>query len=257
MKPYAAPARLMRLFRRACATLAVGVIALPAAHAEEISVLSTGAVTGPVTALAAEYQKKTGNTVKLEFGTAGQVEKKVAAGAKPDLLISTADRIAAQPGVAMDRVRPLGSVRIGVAKSSDARKPDLESVDGFRSTLLEARTVAYSNPAGGATTGVHFAHVIDGLGLTHDLADKRILANDGFDVIRRVASGEAELGIAPVSEILMVAPATYAGLLPEPLQLSTTYSVWLVDTRPQAAKDFFGALTSDAAHALFKSAGFE
>ena len=242
---------------RAAALFALGFAFATFAYGEDLNVLSTGAVKGPVNGLVADYQKKTGNTVKIEFGTAGQVEKKLAASAKPDLLITTATRLAALPGASKDRVRPLGTVRIGVAKASDAPKPDLESVEGFRASLLQARTVAYGNPSGGATTGVHFAHVVDSLGLAHDLADKRILADDGFDVVQRVVSGEAELGIAPVSEILLIAPQTYVGPLPEALQLATTYSVWLVDPKNTRAQGLVDALTSEEARAKFAAAGFE
>ena len=49
--------------------------------------------------------------------------------------------------------------------------------------------------------GIHFAKVIDDLGLRSELAGKIVLAANGIDVARKVASGEAELGITQVSEI--------------------------------------------------------
>ena len=49
--------------------------------------------------------------------------------------------------------------------------------------------------------------------------------------MRKIRSGEVELGITQVSEILLVDRATYVGPLPRSLQVRTIYSVF-VPRRP-------------------------
>ena len=89
------------------------------------------------------------------------------------------------------------------------------------------------------------------------MAGKRRLAADGLDVMRKIQSGEAELGITQVSEILHVDCATYAGPLPGALQILTTYAAFVADDAGPAARALSAALTSDAGRARFRAAGFE
>jgi molybdate transport system substrate-binding protein len=230
-----------------------------AVHAAEIRVLSPAAVKGPLTATAADIERETGDRVFVEFTTAGQVESRVAAGERPDVVVNTRSRLDAfaakggRPGT----VRDLGTVRVGVAVRAGARRPDVSTVDAFRASLLAASSVAYTNPAAGGTAGTYFAGVLDRLGIADAIAPKRRLAADGLDVMRKIASGEAELGITQVSEILFADRTTFAGALPEPLQLATTYAVLIPDDAGPAARAFAAALTGDAGRARFRAAGFE
>ena len=54
---------------------------------------------------------------------------------------------------------PFGKVGIGVAVSLSAPQPDIGSVEGLRRTLLDARTVAYLDPASGGTSGIYVARL--------------------------------------------------------------------------------------------------
>lgn len=60
-----------------------------AAAAADIHVLSAAAVKGPLMDAAAAFERDTGNRVVLEFMTAGQVESRIAAGARPDIAVNT------------------------------------------------------------------------------------------------------------------------------------------------------------------------
>ena len=61
---------------------------------------------------------------------------------------------------------------MGVAARAGARRPELSSVAAFRQALMDAQSVAYGDPARGATTGIHFARLIDELGL-HDVFPRK------------------------------------------------------------------------------------
>jgi len=231
-----------------------------AADADELKVLSAAAVQVPVTEAADRFTRDTGHRVTFEFATAGQVDERLAAGAKPDIVISSSGRIAARTsGNAADSasVRDLGTVRIGVAARKGAAHPDLTSVAKFREALVRAESVAYGDPAKGATTGIHFSRIVDQLDLRGVLAPKTILAANGLDVVQKVARGEAELGITQVSEILHVDAAGYVGQLPDALQLATTYAAWVPDPANANARLFVEAMTNRQGRERFRAAGFD
>ena len=245
------------------AGVALGVLAscwAGGAAAVELRVLSAAAVQVPVTEVAEQFMRDTGHRVTFEFATAGQVDEKLSAGARPDIVISSSGRIAARtsanPADAA-AVRDLGTVRIGVAARKGAPRPDLSSVVRFRAALVRAESITYGDPARGATTGIHFSRIVDQLDLRGVLAGKTILAANGLDVVQKVARGEAELGITQVSEILHVDAGTLVGPLPDALQLATTYVAWIPDPANQAARQLVEALTAKHGRERFRAAGFD
>jgi len=229
-----------------------------AAGADELKVLSAAAVKGPATEIAEHFTRGTGQRVVFEFITAGQVDEKLTAGARPDIVINTNARIAKRAaGSLAPFVHDLGTVSVGVSVRAGAPRPDLRSVASFRESLLHAQSIAYTDPARGGTVGSQFAKVVDDLGLREALSRKVVFAADGLDVVRKVASGEVELGITQVSEILHIDATAYAGPLPEALHLTTTYAAWVPDSGNATARKFVEAMTSEQGRERFHEAGFD
>ncbi len=249
--------------RMRCALIVLGALAASFATgvvADEVRVLSAAAVQVPMTEAAAQFTRDTGHRVAFEFATAGQVDEKLTAGARPDIVINGSGRIAARISARAVNdawFRDLGTVRIGVAVRKGAARPDLSSVAKFREALLRADSVAYGDPARGATTGIHFSRIVDQLDLRGALASRTLLAANGLDVVQKVARGEAELGITQVSEILHIDPTAYAGPLPDALQLATTYTAWVPDAANVTARMFVEAMTSERGRERFHAAGFD
>jgi molybdate transport system substrate-binding protein len=245
---------------RVCGAVAVGVFATAVGGAAELRVLSAAAVQVPVEEVAALFERDTGHRVVFEFATAGQVEAKVKGGAAPAIAINPQERGAALRAIVGEdaaRMQPLGTVRIGIAARSGAPQPDLSSVEAFRQSLLRASSIAYGDPAGGATTGIHFAKVLAQLGIADDIRPKAQLAANGLEVMRRVKAGSAELGVTQVSEILHIDASTLVGPLPPALQLQTTYVAFVLDRGNAIAADFVERLAAAPGRARFRAAGFE
>ena len=188
------------------------------------------------------------------------MDARIAAGERPDLVVNTRARLDALARERRQGGRGAGS-RHGARRRRRAQRfaqaRRFHGRRAFAPRSLAAPSVAYTDPAAGGTAGSHFAAVIEKLGLTEALAGKRHLAADGLDVMRKVRSGEVELGITQVSEILLVDRATYAGPLPEALQVLTIYSVFVPATADPVDRAFAKALTGAAGHAQFDAAGFE
>ena len=242
----------------AAVSLAAALVVADPAPGADLRVLSAAAVKGPLAETVAAFERETGEHVALEFATAGQVEAKIAAGERADVVVNTRSRLEAlAKSERAGTVRDVGTVRIGVAVRAGAQRPGVSTADAFRASLLAASSVAHTNPAAGGTAGAHFAAVIDQLGIAEAMAPKRRLAADGLDVMRKVTAGEAELGVTQVSEIYLVDRSMFAGALPDSLQLLTTYAVFVGERAEPAARKLASALTDEAGRARFRAAGFE
>ena len=242
--------------------LAIGLAAAlhsTAALASELLVWSAGAAQTPLSILISDYQKASGNTVKVEFAPVGVLVKRLADGGRPDVLIVSQDVVAnvekngwTVPGTAS----PIGRVGVGIAIKEGAPMPDISTPDALRQTLLNAKSITYMDPTKG-TSGKHFASVLDQLGIADQMKAKTTLGDVGF-VVEPVARGDLELGIQQITEILPVKGAKLVGPLPDALQKITTYSVALgAQARDTAAaRDFMTYVASQRSQAVFVAHGF-
>jgi molybdate transport system substrate-binding protein len=232
-----------------------------AAQADEIRVLSAGALTEVVTELAEAFHAETGNSAKLTFGTVGTIQEKLKSGEKGDVILLSApaiEQLAKAGAVDQATVAVLGRVGMGVAVKEGAPQPDIATPEAFKATLLAAKSVAYADPAKGASSGIYFAGLLDRLGIAAEVNAKAILVPGGY-VVEQVANGKAELGIHQISEILPVKGITLIGPLPAAIQNKTIYagaaSGPAVASEP--ARAFLAYLTGTKARAAVAAPGVE
>lgn len=225
-----------------------------------LKVLSAGAVQGVVEQVAAAFERTTGGRVELVFNTVGATHARIEAGEVADLAIVSVPAAQALDGAGAlvpGSIRALGRVGMGLAIRDGACAPQIESVDAFRSALLRARSVAFTDPAAGGTGGIYFSNLLQRLGLADAVGAKAVLARGGHDVAGRVARGEAEIGVTIISEIAAVPGAVLSAPLPAELQTYTTYcAARPVTSRNRAAAEHFVRDLTDAS-ALWSAAGFE
>jgi molybdate transport system substrate-binding protein len=239
----------------------LGVLLLAAlpTHAAEITLMSGGAMKAPLEAIAARYAKETGDTVRIDFATAGELRQKLAAGERADLLVLPAENLDAveRDGRIVPGARtPLGRVGIGVAVNEKAPAPDISTPEAFRAALLAARSIVYVDPERG-TSGKHFAQVLVDLGIAEQMKSKTTLGPGGY-VVAPVGRGEIELGVHQISEILPVPGVKLVGPLPAALQKWTIYTVVPMTGAPnrEAAERFVRYATQPAAREEFLRRGF-
>jgi molybdate transport system substrate-binding protein len=139
-----------------------------------------------------------------------------------------------------------------------APKPDVGTVEAFKKTLLEAKSVAYNDPKSGASSGIYTAQLLDKLGISEQIKPKAKLMQGGH-VAELVISGEAEIGLQQISEIVPVKGVTFAGPLPSEIQNYTTYAagVGAKARSAGAARALLDALASPGAAAELKAKGME
>ena len=215
-------------FRRliACAAAAWLGLAAGAASAQTLKVLTAGAFKQVVVALLPALEAKTGMKIEVSNDTAGALARKVRAGEPFDVLVLPPGGLAplGQEGhVNAASIRPVARVGIGVAVKAGSPRPALETVEQFKQAVLQARRVAYIDPAAGGSSGIYLSGLFDRLGVAAEVRAKAVLVPGGL-VAERLVSGEADLAIHQISEILPVQGADLVGPLPESIQNYTTYA---------------------------------
>lgn len=196
--------------------------------ASKLRLLSGGAAHGVIDALAAQFRTETGAEIVGSFGPVGGMKDRLLAGEPADLVILTralVDELAAAGHVLSDTRVDLGRVRTGVAVKEGDPVPDVSSAQGLRAALIGAREIYFPDPVR-ATAGIHFAKVLDRLGLRESLADRLRPHASGAAAMGAMsrAAGRGMLGCTQITEIVITPGVTLAGALPAEFELATTYT---------------------------------
>src|SRR6185369_12479265 len=152
----------------------------------------------------------------------------------------------------------VGRTGIGVGVRDGAPKPDIRTTETLKQALLAAKSLTYVDPAQGATSGIHFAGVLQTLGITDAMKAKTTLVPGGYPA-ELVARGEVEMVVHQISEILPVKGVTLVGPLPREVQKVTVYSAGIATkaTTPEVARAFVAFLTTPAVKPKFAAAGLD
>jgi molybdate transport system substrate-binding protein len=144
-----------------------------------------------------------------------------------------------------------------------AARPDIGTVESFQRALREAGSIAIADPVTGSPSGNHLVAVFERLAMTAELQGKlrRIGGGTGGVVVvgDAVASGEAEIGLQQVAEILAVPGLDLVGELPGELQHVTVFSAAVVATATDLApaRRVVAFLASPHAAAVIRAKGME
>ncbi len=239
----------------------LGAALFAGAAAAEIKVLSAGAVEPGLARAAETYKRATGNTVSIQFNTAPQLVKKLAAGAVADILIAPPGVLDAQAKdgkIVADGRIVLGRVGAGILVRTGAPAPDVATVEALKRALLAADTVVYNT----ASSGLYIEKMLDRIGVGAQLKAKTTRYPNGEAVMTHIINGKGnEIGFGPITEIKLFEPKgiKLVGPLPADVQNYTTYGAAMLANAPakDAAKAFLAYLGSPEAKKIFADAGIE
>lgn len=259
--------RLLRTFSRRApvlrlATLVFGLgLFCGHAAADELKVLTTGAFKPVVVEVAKRFSEATGTRVTVDNDTAGALARRVEGGEAFDVLILTPGALGAlqkNGRVGQGPPVPLAKVGIGVAVKAGAPKPDVSTPDAFAAALRAARKVAMIDPASGGSSGIYLVGLFERMGIADEMKAKAVLVPGGL-VATRVVSGEADLAIHQVSEILAVPGAELVAPLPAAIQNYTIYAGTLAPNPAHAdtAAKFLAALAAPDMAPVLAAKGME
>jgi len=231
-----------------------------AAQAADIKILTTGAMKPVVVEMVPAFERL-GHKTAVENDTAGALLKRIEGGETFDVAVITPaaiDQLSKSGKIAEGTRTNLARVGIGVMVKDGAPRPDVSSVEAFKAALLGARTVGYIDPASGGSSGIYLAKLFERLGIADAISGKAKLKKGGH-VADLVVSGEAEIGIHQISEIVPVKGVTLVGPLPGEIQNYTTYAAGIASSTKEAAaaNALLELLSGAEASALLKQKGME
>lgn len=227
-----------------------------------IKVLSAGAVQSMVTELGAAFEHGSGHRLDLIFNTAGSLRERIKGGEAADLVVLSQSIIAELDKLALvvpGSVTDLGRTVTGVIVRDGAPSPDISTPEAFKQALLEARSVAYTDPKAGGSGGIMFAALLPKLGIADAVNSKAVLCKRGAEVASAVAEGRAELGTTFISEALPVKGAKVVGPLPGALHYTNGYTaaIHAGSTQRDGTAALLRALTDPASRSRWIAAGLE
>ena len=237
---------------------ATALLLTGAAGAAEITVISTQATQEAYLELVAQFEKATGHKVKSDFTGTLNVEKRLAAGEAADLIIMAGPAIDNQiklgKVVAGSRV-DLAKSGVGLAVKKGAPKPDIGSADAFRKTLLSAKSIGYST----GPSGLYILTVFEKMGIAGEVKSKLKQTPSGVFVGTLIATGETEIGVQQISELMHFDGIDYVGPLPGEYQQITMFSTGIHSGAKQAdaARALVKFITAPAAAAIIRKHGLE
>ena len=248
--------------RASVPALAFAILAMASpALAAEIKVLTAGAFKPIVLAITQEFEKQSGHTLVVDNDTAGALQRRILGGEAFDVAVVTpavikdlADKGKIVAGTPVNLAR----TAVGVAVKEGAAQPDIKTVESFKAALLAATKVAYIDPAAGGSSGIYFSKLLETMGIADVVRAKAVLVPGGL-VAQRLVTGEADLAIHQISEILAVKGATLVGPLPREIQNYTTYAGGLGTgaAQAEAGKALIAFLNGDVARRVLAEKGRE
>jgi molybdate transport system substrate-binding protein len=239
-----------------CVGLSVGTAA-------DVRVVSSGGFAAAYRMLAPEFEHMTGNHLITSWGpsmgnTPEAVPQRIQRHEPIDVLImvgSALDKLVQEGKVMADSRVDLARSVIGGAVRAGAPKPDISSVEALKRTLLNAKSIAYSDSASGVYLSTE---LFQRLGIANEVAGKsRMIPAEPVGLV--VARGEAELGFQQISELKPIAGIELLGPLPSEVQKVTIFSAGVVvgAKEPDAGKTLINFLASPAAAKAIADSGLE
>jgi len=225
-----------------------------------LKVLGAGPVKRGVTLVAADFEKRTGHKIAVEFAGAPGVKDRILAGEAVDIAVVPRGTMNdfEKAGKTLAGARGLlGRSRIGMVVRKGAALPDMSTVDAFKQTMLNADEIVCNV----ANSGNHVAELVGKMGVAQD---KVLKLGDTVKVMDHVAASPRNaLGVGQLAEISELADKgvaiVLAAPLPEAIQSETAYEAAVASASgaQDAAAEFLRMLTSEAGRKMLASTGID
>jgi molybdate transport system substrate-binding protein len=227
-----------------------------------VKVMISGGFSSAYREVLPEFERSTGIAVTTLSGASQgkgpeTIASQLARGVAVDVVIMSREglsELAREGRIASGTDADLATAAIGAAVRAGAKKPSIGTADAFKQALLNAKLIAV--PA--STSGIFLMEqVFPKLGIA-DRIRTRVMAR-GTQSAALVASGEADLALQPVSELLREKGLDYVGEIPAELQLIQMFAAAAVAGSKEldAAKRLIEFLTSSRVAAAIKKNGME
>ena len=246
--------------------LGVGALLIAgAASAADVRVMISAGFYGVYSELGPVFERTSGHRLVTTRGPSmgdspEAIPTRLARGEAADVVIldgASADELGRRGLVRAESKVELARSLIGMVVRSGAAKPDIGSGEALRSTLLAAKSIAYSDSGSGTYLSTT---LFPKLGVAEQVAGKSRKVRgppSGEPVAAVIARGEAEIGFQQVSELIHVPGVTFVGSIPAELQPGFSFAGVLTSTarQPEAASALIHFLALPEAAPVISKAG--
>ncbi len=242
--------------------VAAAALSPETAYTTEIKVLSANGMREVMHDLGPKFERAAGHKLTVAFATVGVIVKRIQDGEAADVIIAPSqgiERLVKDGKASAETITVLARSGIGLVVRKGAPKPDISTPEALKQTLLAAKSITYLDPAAGGTTGVHFAKVLDRLGIAEAMKSKIVFHPNSRAAGALVANGEAEIGVNLIQELLPLPGIELVGPLPDDLQLTLVFAATITRDAKEvnASKALIDFLRTPDAAAVIKAKGME
>jgi aerobic C4-dicarboxylate transport protein len=222
-----------------------------------LKVMSTLAVEVALTRWLLPAWQAAGYDVDVQWDPTSVLKERIRNGERSDVLVMIDDsmhELARQGIVVSDSITPIAQAGFGIGVAAGAPHPDI-SPEAFVRTLVEARSIAYSRTG---ASGIYFAELIRKLGIADRINERALVTPGGF-TSKHLLTGECDLAVQQISELMSVEGVEVVGPFPERYQMPTDFSVAVfVDAEnAELASQFITHLTSSQAAEAYEKGGLK
>ena len=224
------------------------------ANAAELKVLAGGSLRSVLTELGPQFERASGHKLAIDFDTTPNLIKAATSGEPFDLGVVPIDVF--KDEAAKAKFKPqieFARVGYGVAVRAGAPRPDVSTLEAFKKSLLDAKTITFL-PASAA--GAYILTVFDRLGIAQAMKAKTLVQEQPTGIVPAVVKGDAELAVF-VNNVLTAPGIEIVGPFPSEVQQELIFPAAIANDakQPEAAKAFIDFITSPAAEAAIKAKG--
>jgi len=213
---------------------------------------------GVMNELLPQFERATGNKVEVSYDPGKLMMERIQRGDSGDVIIvggGALEELEKAGKVVPGSRRVISSCGVGVAVAAGAPKPDIGTVEKFKSVLLAAKAVAYTEHG---ASGMYFSKLIETLGIADPIRAKAARQAGGL-VGEIVAAGKADLAVQQNPELMVVKGVDFDGPFPKEVQQTTVSSIGLFtgSKAPKEAKALYDFLVTPEAKRVMKAAGHD
>lgn len=229
--------------------------------ADELKILSAGAVKPGLNKVIDAFQRDSGNRVQVSFATAPAILKQIGESETVDVLIAPPailEQLVKSGKYAARKAVTLGRIGVGVLVRNGESLLQIATLEDFKQALLSADSVVYNQ----ASTGTYLETLFESLGIGAAVRNKSTRYPDFAAVLDHVSKGKGrEIGLGATTVIIENENrgVKFAGPLPAEIQNYTSYVAALIAESEvnEIAEQFMRYLASPTAKSLLTAAGIQ
>lgn len=211
--------------RRSLAVLSAVLLShIAAAQDSPLHVVASNGVRAVIEDLLPKAEAAVGRKLSVEYNSTTGLKQKIDAGLTFDVAILTsegvADLIKAGKITASTRT-DFARCGVGVGIRAGAPKPDIRTSEALKQTLLKAKSITYAEDG---ASRVYVNKMLDRFGIAEEIGRKTAMEQGSTRATARVASGQSDMVLTLVSEILPAPGVVLVGPLPADVQGYVTFT---------------------------------